>query len=228
MSTPPESDPTLFDEKKKLLAETRSDLLKRQLSNAENYDKAILSLSVAFLGFSLTFLKDFIPVHDAKWPIVLHASWWIFCAAIGLTIVSYLVSQTAVAEQLRRAERYYLRDDIKALERSCQARFTDWVNAASGICFILGVVLTTVFVTVNVEGASRMSSDNKTGKATLRRGAPVASIQQAPLERGAPIPDLQQPAQQSPPPKPPTSPPAPQSTPAQQQPAGGQSSEGKK
>jgi hypothetical protein len=31
-------------EKQKLLAEIRAELLKRQLSNAENYDKAIVSL----------------------------------------------------------------------------------------------------------------------------------------------------------------------------------------
>ncbi len=37
-------------EQKKVYAITREDLLKRSLSNSENMDKAILSLSSAFLG----------------------------------------------------------------------------------------------------------------------------------------------------------------------------------
>ena len=57
----------LTAEKLKLLAETRADLLKRQLSNSENYDKAVISLSTAFLGFSLAFLKDLVPIHRAEW-----------------------------------------------------------------------------------------------------------------------------------------------------------------
>jgi hypothetical protein len=56
----------LATEKRRLLAETRADLLKRQLSNAENYDKAVLSLSTAFLGFSLAFLKDLAPDPSSR------------------------------------------------------------------------------------------------------------------------------------------------------------------
>jgi hypothetical protein len=43
-----------------MYSEVRQDLLKRQFSNAENFDKAILSLSTAGLGFSLAFLKDLV------------------------------------------------------------------------------------------------------------------------------------------------------------------------
>ena len=58
-------------EKRRLLTETRADLLKRQLSNSESHDRAVLSLSTVFLGFSLAFLKDFAPIHDRVWLYVL-------------------------------------------------------------------------------------------------------------------------------------------------------------
>ena len=79
----PNQDLTL--ENLRLLAETRADLFKRQLSNAENYDKAILSLSTVFLGFSFAFLKDVVPAHSAERLYLLYASWIMLTAAVGTT-----------------------------------------------------------------------------------------------------------------------------------------------
>lgn len=71
-----------MDERQRIHSETRQDLLKRQLSNAENFDKAILSLSTAGLGFSLAFIKDILPLSNAAHLILLHVSWFLFGAAI--------------------------------------------------------------------------------------------------------------------------------------------------
>lgn len=70
-----EQEQDLTVTKQRLLAETRADLFKRQLSNAENYDKAILSLSTAFLGLSFAFMKDHVPAHQAEWLYLLYGSW---------------------------------------------------------------------------------------------------------------------------------------------------------
>jgi hypothetical protein len=82
----------LATEKRRLLAETRADLLKRQLSNAENYDKAVLSLSIAFLGFSLAFLKDLAPIHLAEWRCFLYGSWMALGESVLCTIVGSCVA----------------------------------------------------------------------------------------------------------------------------------------
>ena len=82
----------LATEKRRLLAETRADLLKRQLSNAENYDKAVLSLSTAFLGFSLAFLKDLAPIHLAEWRCFLYGSWMALGGSVLCTIVGSCVA----------------------------------------------------------------------------------------------------------------------------------------
>ena len=189
--TQQEQDP--LAENKKLLAETRADLLKRQLSNAENYDKAILSLSTVFLGLSFAFLKDFVTTDQAEWLGLLYGSWVVLTAAVLTTILSFRVSQRAIDEQLKRAEDYYLHGKQDTLSKSLAARFTDWLNDASGILFVLGVSLTTAFVLINIERSTNMSNERKGNQVPLKEGAPIPNLQVAPLEnRGAPIPNLQQ------------------------------------
>lgn len=217
-------DQALTAEKRRLLAETRADLLKRYLSNSENYDKAILSLSTAFLGFSLAFLKDLVPVQWAKWLLLLYGSWVALAGAVLVTVVSFWVSQRGIDVQLKKAEDYYLRDDQSALKKSGIAKATTWVNVTSGALFILGLVLTTTFVILNFEERGvKMSNDKKDNQVPLREGAEIPRMQEVPLKKGADIPNLQ--------PVPPTQPP-PQSQPAQnvpaRPPAGGTQSGGEK
>ena len=210
--TQQEQDP--LAENKKLLAETRADLLKRQLSNAENYDKAILSLSTVFLGLSFAFLKDFVPTDRAEWLCLLYGSWVVLTAAVLTTILSFRVSQRAIDKQLKRAEDYYLHGRLDTLNKSLAARFTDWLNDASGILFVLGVSLTTAFVLINIERSTNMSNETKGSQVPLKEGAPIPNLQVAPLEKGAPIPNLQQiPQGQAPQGQPPaqSTPPAPPS-----------------
>lgn len=69
----------------------RDDLFKRQLSNSETLDKAILSLSSAGIGVSLLFLKtkgsqEMTQVADVYF---LHWSWGGFLFAIVWTLVSF-------------------------------------------------------------------------------------------------------------------------------------------
>jgi hypothetical protein len=194
----------LATEKRKVLAETRADLLTRQLSNSENYDKAVLSLATAFLGLSLAFLKDIVSIERSDWVPLLYGSWISLGLAVLCTVVSFQVSQCAIDVQLRRAEDYYLRNDQSALSKSSLAKATEWINAASGTLFVLGVLLTIAFVIVNLERRLEVGSDS------IQQGPRGATLpnkpQNAPLEKGAPIPNFQQvpqnapPAQGSPPP----------------------------
>lgn len=195
----------LAAEKRWLLAEARADLLKRQLSNSENYDKAVLSLSTAFLGFSLAFIKDIVPVQWADWLGILYFSWFALAGAILATIVSFWLSQRGIDVQLKKAEDYYLRDDLGALTKGGMAKATDWANGTSGVLFLLGVSLTTAFVVLNFERSMKMSYERK----ITQDGAPIPRMQEVPLTKGAPIPNPQ-PAPQNQ---------QPQSKPAQSTPA---------
>ena len=51
------------------------ELSKRDLSNVENLDKAILSLSSAGLGLSLVFIRNVVELAAATHVWLLHISW---------------------------------------------------------------------------------------------------------------------------------------------------------
>lgn len=139
-----------MEERKRLYEETRKDLLARQLSNAQHFDKAVLSLSTAGLGFSLAFIKDIVPLAKASCLELLHYSWYMFVVAIVVTLASFHSSQIGIDRQLDLAERYYLKCDEKALRTTRWAKVTVWLNRFSGIFFIVAVCLTIAFVSSNV------------------------------------------------------------------------------
>src|SRR6266849_4563171 len=100
-----EEQKKIEEERKKLYSELRAELFKRQLSNAENYDKAILSLATAVLGFSLVFLKDIASIANAKEVWILQISWFFLALTIVSTLSSFFTSQAGISKQLKYAER---------------------------------------------------------------------------------------------------------------------------
>ena len=74
-------DDSDYDESEKLYelyVKEEEDLSKRDLSNVENLDKAILSLSSAGLGLSLVFIKNVVELSKANHVWVLYGSWLMF------------------------------------------------------------------------------------------------------------------------------------------------------
>lgn len=140
-------------ERRALYAETRKDLLVRTLSNSEKYDAAILTLSMAALGLSLTLIRAGMgqkPAHG----LCLLLSWWFFGLAIVVTICSFFSSNSAINKQLDYAKEYYLENKEESLSKTnVSDMLTNALNYISGILFILGVGLTLVFVSTNLLGA---------------------------------------------------------------------------
>lgn len=158
-----------------LMSKLREEIEKRQLSNTENYDKAVLSLATAFLGFSLAFLKDFVSFHDASLNFLLPLSWALFGLAIMATIASFFTSQKELSAQLSRAEDYYLKNDENALERKTALdNWTMRLNLGSAITFVLGVIITILFISINLREGTMSKHDD------IKKGAGVPPIQRAP------------------------------------------------
>ena len=82
----------MTEERKAQLYKAWDELSRRQLSNSENLGRAILSLSIAGLGFSLAFIKDVVSSEAVTNLYFLHGSWWAFAVAIAATLVSYHTS----------------------------------------------------------------------------------------------------------------------------------------
>jgi hypothetical protein len=139
------------EERQRLYAETRKDLLTRQLSNSEKFDGAILTLSTGGLGISLAFIKDIVPIEKTQCVVLLIVSWRFFGSAIVSTLISFLMSQKGIDKQLHYAEEYYLNQKNEYLTKTnIPAEATKFLNLTSAILFIIAIVLTITFVSINI------------------------------------------------------------------------------
>jgi hypothetical protein len=135
----------------RLYSECYEENVKKQISNSENFDRSILTLSASGLGLSLVFIKDIAPLKDAIFRQFLLGSWIFFTAAIIATIVSFMTSQQAIRFQIDRAQKYYLERRDEYLNKTClSARLTEAINFTAGATFIAAVVCTVVFVIANL------------------------------------------------------------------------------
>jgi hypothetical protein len=138
-------------ERRKLYAECRTDLLKRQLSNSENFDRSVLSLSSGLLAASIAFIKPAAGAPGIGHAAILAWSWVALSAAIASTMLSFLLSQVAVDRQLDFATKYYLQRQDDALNSPNRpAEWTVRLNWCAGITFGIGVVLTVWFAVVSI------------------------------------------------------------------------------
>ena len=84
-----------FQNRQELYKNTREDLLKRQLSNSERLDNAILTLSTGVLALSLAFIKDIVPVKMAAHLWLIKTSWRLLGLSIVLTLLSFVAVSLA-------------------------------------------------------------------------------------------------------------------------------------
>ncbi len=169
----------------------REDLLRRLLSNNENFDRAILTLSSAVLAASLAWISH---LRGACCQPVLVASWMFLMVAIGSTLVSYFVSQAGVRQQLEGAKRYFLEGDDGG-QRA--ARSYDFANSVlayiAAACFAAGITLAMLFAGSNLSSKEPVvnSEENRAQNQKVKGGASLPHL--APRqtdERAASIPDL--------------------------------------
>lgn len=183
----------LTDEIKKLHADFVAEVHKRELSSFENFDKSVLTFSSSGLALSVGFLKDFVPIRDANLPWALYLSWTLFTLATCSTMISFLVSGLALADQKKLAYAFYIeRNESAFSQRNYWNRITQILNYGSGGSFLIALILTTTFISVNLEKGSQMKQANSQQTAPL--GALVPALQavaQAPNTKGLPVPTMQ-------------------------------------
>ena len=135
----------------------RDELLKRQLSNSQLFDKAILTLSSAGLGFSLAFIRKGVSLDKATQVYLLYVSWGLFVLAIASTLISFFTSQRAINKQLKLNESYYLGNEGKPSNSENKPdnsknrwnQITKALSCVSLIFYILAIFLTTIFAILN-------------------------------------------------------------------------------
>ena len=164
-----------------LFDKTRDELLHQQMSNSETYDKSLLTLSSAFLGISLAFIKDFVTLQNANSSWLLMVSWIGFSLVIIGTIWSFIYGQRVIKKLMVAAEKYYKERDQNALNISAvYSKKLDRLNEFSGLAFIAAVILSISFVLVNLNSEDNMTKEIKTQGETLKKSRPVNQFQEAP------------------------------------------------
>lgn len=186
---------TNLEERQKTYSQLRERLLQNQLSNSENFDKAILSLSSAGLGISLTLVRYLVGVTSESNYIILKLSWFLFVSAIISTILSFVSSQKGIERQLYYAEKYYLDDDEDFFnKKNIYSIITNGLNGLSALFFIFAVVVTVIFASLNVEnGGQSMPEKKNTNIGLAVNGAKIPTMQKSslnPEKRGAPVPPM--------------------------------------
>jgi len=140
----------------------RDDLLKRDLSNTEGYDKAILTLSSASLGFSLSIGKFIVPLDNAEYLWVLITSWVLLVSCVSSSLVAYLISNEAIEVQLKNAFAYYKENDVSAFNRKNRyLTINKILNRLAGIFLSSALVLIVVFVTIQMITGDHDMSENR-------------------------------------------------------------------
>src|SRR5258705_7423220 len=124
----------------------RGHLLSALQSTHEQYDKAVLTLSTGLLGLSIAFIKSDSRTPGVRFRCLLMLSWVFLLLAILSTLTSFLLSQRALRKALDDAHDLYIRKNSAALEKNPWSQATEIVNVLSGFLFLLGAVLTVMFV----------------------------------------------------------------------------------
>jgi hypothetical protein len=162
----------------------RSHLLKALQSSYEHFDKAILTLSVAALGFSMSFIKDIVPIEHLVGLSLLIVSWCAFASAILITVVSFILSSHAINTQLDYAEKYYIQGENRYGEKKNPfSRLTAICNYLSGTSFLLGLILTIIFASANItKENSAMADQDEIKKRPIREGFVPGKLSSLPDE----------------------------------------------
>lgn len=147
------------------------DLLKRNLSNNENFDRAILTLASAALAVSVTFING---LAGITLPILVVVCWAAFSTSIAFILYSYPYSQKSLEKQ-----RDINRDVIlwkNEGERNPYSKIHEKLVVWGCRFFFIGVVFLVLFFWANVSN---------------RKGAEDVAKQHKPIDAAAHTPPVQ-------------------------------------
>lgn len=191
----------MVEERREQLNKAWEELQTRQLSNSQMFDKAILSLSSAGLGFSLAFIKNVVPLDRAAWVWLLYVSWGLFVAATATTLFSFLTSQRGIQKQFAQIGRELAGQDDFQPESNDDAPFktTERLAYASFGFYMFAVIFTVTFIILNQGGAIMATEETRS---VGRKDDDGPKVQRLPDLDKKGAPKVQIPPPPPPPPKP--------------------------
>jgi hypothetical protein len=120
-------------------------------SSTDSFDKNLLAVSTAALGFSVAFIKDIVHLPAAEWHFVLYASWLSFVACIVITVFSFRLSVAALNKHLVHLQHYYdKKDETFLTKKSTAGNVLNAFTWAAAAFFLAGIICTVVFCMRNL------------------------------------------------------------------------------
>ena len=112
-------------------------------------------------------------------------------------MISFLASSRALAFQKVLAHKYYIdRDDSASDAANPWDKWTRYLNLVSGAAFILAMVLSVIFISVNLaQGSSMTQTGNQSKRDLNQKGLPVPTMQKVPQPPAQPAASQPTPAQ---------------------------------
>jgi len=139
----------------------RDEIQKRELSNTENYDKAILTLSSTGLALSLSVIRFLTPEAPLNTNLLI-CSWYLFFFTIAGSLVAFILSNKALEKAQENAEEYYIEGNKKDFQtKSIYGKINELLNIVVGITFLAAVLTLTIFVQSNINHNNEVSNMNK-------------------------------------------------------------------
>jgi hypothetical protein len=137
-------------EDRRIFESARDHLNEASLKNTEALDKAILALSSSGLALSISFIRSIVPMDEAIEVWILKAGWLLFVLALMSTVISFLASSSAIIEERKQIYAYYIQGDEQAgFSSNLWGFVTYWINRIAVLAFVLGVIMTVIFVWLN-------------------------------------------------------------------------------
>lgn len=116
---------------------------------AQSFDKAILGLSTASLGFTFAFLK-FINKDHLIHTRLLELSWLFFILAVMFVIFALIFTEKYALHRVRFHSSKILASKVKVRLKRCRDKLMVAFQYLSAFCFVAAVSLFTLFVWFNI------------------------------------------------------------------------------
>ncbi len=114
-------------------------------------DRSILALSSGSLGISLAFLRDSSDIRGWSAIVLLIPSWVAFGTSIISTVVSFRLSVLDHKRQVKWADKtLHIGKDAKGEPEDYYRKKVELLNVISLVSFVVAILLTVLFVSVNV------------------------------------------------------------------------------
>lgn len=140
-------------QRRQMFDKYREDLLARELSNSQAYDKAILTLSSAGFAISVTAIELVTTLKNSDYAYLIIISWWLFFITILISISTFLIGNAAINKQINFAREYYIEAFVDAAQKtSWLVSLNSILNILAGLTFLSAIAVTIVFFTKSILG----------------------------------------------------------------------------